>query len=194
VDDVGSQRRRDIQPEQPPRMRGNRRPAPCRIEHHYRARVDQAINGQRDHRGRTPFTVAALLDEPQATAPSSTSRTTSKYALVMNAGSEQPAEADGLELVYEPNPKHKEPWQRGARGSLCPKGVDSVALLAASVADPLHPGKRYATDGERAYCGQEHLTGRWHGYPVQWKEVPAAIRRILVDKYQVSRRDLREYW
>src|SRR5258708_957142 len=25
-------------------------------------------------------------------------------------------------LAYEPNPKHKEPWQRGARGSLCPKG------------------------------------------------------------------------
>jgi hypothetical protein len=22
---------------------------------------------------------------------------------------------------YEPNPKHKDPWQRGARGSLCPK-------------------------------------------------------------------------
>jgi hypothetical protein len=114
---------------------------------------------------------------------------------VMNTGPEQPAAgAAGGDLVYEPNPKHKEPWQRGARGSLCSTGVDSSALLAASVVDPKQPGKRYATDGVRAYCGQEHVTGRWHGYPVQWKEVPAAIRKILVNKYQVSKRDLRENW
>lgn len=29
--------------------------------------------------------------------------------------------------MYEPNPKHKEPWQRSARGSLCP-GVQTVRL------------------------------------------------------------------
>jgi hypothetical protein len=97
-------------------------------------------------------------------------------------------------LLYEPNPKHKEPWQRGARGSLCPKDVDSAALLAASVIDPKRPGKRYATDGNHAYCGQEHRPGRWHGYPVQWKEVPAAIRRDLVASGKVSKRGLKEYW
>jgi len=59
-------------------------------------------------------------------------------------------------LVYEPNPKHKEPWQRGARGSLCPRDADGPALLTATQVDPKHPGKRYATDGHRAYCGQEH--------------------------------------
>jgi Zn-dependent peptidase ImmA (M78 family) len=75
-------------------------------------------------------------------------------------------------LVYEPNPKHKEPWQRGARGSRCPKDADGPALLAASEIDPKHPGKRYATDGGQAYCGQQHLPGRWHGYPVKWREVP----------------------
>jgi hypothetical protein len=38
--------------------------------------------------------------------------------------------------VYESNPKHKEPWQRGARGSLCPKDADGPALLAKSQVDP----------------------------------------------------------
>lgn len=96
--------------------------------------------------------------------------------------------------LYESNPKHKEPWQRGAKGSLCPKNVDAPALLAASVFDPKRPGKRYATDGDRAYCGQEHRPGRWHGYPVQWREVPAAILRAWVTGGKVSRRSLKEYW
>lgn len=104
------------------------------------------------------------------------------------------AASGGKDLAYEPNPKHKEPWQRGARGSLCPKGVDAPGLLAESRADPAHPGKRYATDGQRAYCGQEHLPGRWHGYPVQWKEVPPALRREWVADGKVNKRDLREYW
>jgi len=97
-------------------------------------------------------------------------------------------------LVYEPNPKHKEPWQRGAKGSLCPRDADGPVLLAQSQVDPRQPGKRYATDGHRAYCGQEHRPGRWHGYPVQWKEVPPAVRTGLVTKHHVSKRDIREYW
>jgi hypothetical protein len=54
--------------------------------------------------------------------------------------------------VYEPNPKHKESWQRGARGSLCPEHADGPALFAASEVDPCNPGKRYATDGRQSYC------------------------------------------
>lgn len=95
---------------------------------------------------------------------------------------------------YESNPKHREPWQRGAKGSLCPKDADPSSLLAASVIDPKHPGKRYATDGDRAYCGQEHRPGLWHGYPVQWREVPAAILREWRTSGQISRRGLKEHW
>lgn len=95
---------------------------------------------------------------------------------------------------YEPNPKHKEPWQRGARGSLCPKDADAPALLAASEIDPAHPGKRYATDGTRAYCGHEHLPGCWHGFPVEWRAVPAIIRNAWLAAGRVSRRAVREHW
>src|ERR1700683_2023948 len=84
----------------------------------------------------------------------------------------QKADSQGLTMRYEPNPKHKEPWQRGARGSLCPLDADAPALLAASELDPEHPGKRYAPDGVRAYCGHEHSPGCWHGFPIEWRAVP----------------------
>lgn len=99
-----------------------------------------------------------------------------------------------LALRYEPNPKHKEPWQRGARGSLCPKDADGPALLVSSEVDPKNPGKRFATDGTRAYCGHEHLPQRWHGFPVEWRKVPATIRNGWLAAGSVSRRGIKEYW
>jgi hypothetical protein len=94
-------------------------------------------------------------------------------------------------MKYEPNPKHKEPWQRGARGSLCPPGVDASALLAESEVDPSRPGKRFATDGERAYCGHEHAPGCWHGYPIEWRQVPTNVMRAWLASGQVTKRALR---
>ena len=29
-------------------------------------------------------------------------------------------------MRYESNPKHKEPWQRGRRGTLCPSDIDQA--------------------------------------------------------------------
>ena len=97
-------------------------------------------------------------------------------------------------LRYEPNPKHKEPWQRGARGSLCPPDVNGSALLATSELDPGRSGKRLATDGRHAYCGHEHSPGRWHGFPVGWPSVPAKIRTVWLADKRVSKRDLRDFW
>ena len=52
VRDVGRERRRDTQAEQPPRQRRNRRLAARRVKHHHRTRVDQAVYRERDHAGR----------------------------------------------------------------------------------------------------------------------------------------------
>lgn len=100
----------------------------------------------------------------------------------------------GRALRYEPNPKHKEPWQRGARGSLCPRDADGPALLVISEVDPNHPGKRYATDGHRAYCGHEHSPDCWHGFPVEWRKVPAELRSAWLADGRVSKRSIRELW
>jgi hypothetical protein len=105
-----------------------------------------------------------------------------------------PARNGGSTPRYEPNPKHKEPWQRGARGSLCPRDADGPELLAGSEIDAEHPSKRYATDGTRAYCGHEHSPGRWHGFPVEWRAVPASIRNAWLADGRVSRRAVRDQW
>jgi hypothetical protein len=95
--------------------------------------------------------------------------------------------------MYEPNPKHKEPWQRGRRGSLCPPMEDGAAQELLGGSD-LEGGKRFACREGKAYCAQEHLPGRWHGYPVGWREVPPKLRGKWLEKGIVSRADMRRHW
>ena len=101
-----------------------------------------------------------------------------------------------IPMIYESNPKHSQPWQRGARGSLCPRGIrraDAQQLLDESVPDA-GSDKRYATDGAFAYCAQLHLPDRWHGYPVTWGDVPLAIRRQWMNAGKVTRRIIKRNW
>ncbi len=101
-----------------------------------------------------------------------------------------------MNLVYEGNPKHKEPWQPGRKGSLCPTDVTlerATELLHLSVAKG---NARYAADNGRPFCARQHNSGknRWHGYPVVWKEVPAEVRQELIQKGMVAARDIKKYW
>lgn len=90
-------------------------------------------------------------------------------------------------MEYQPNPKHKPIPSPGRRGSICPSGVDSSRLLAGSV---LVGQKRYATDGNSAFCAQCHDGERdlWHGYPVGWNEVPPQIVKTWIGSGLISRR------
>ncbi len=90
-------------------------------------------------------------------------------------------------MEYEPNPKHKEPWQRGKKGSLCPRM--SASLLCTLLAESIEVGqKRYACYEGKAYCGQEHRPGVWHGYPVDWREVPPHVRNAWIGAGKVTRK------
>ncbi len=93
-------------------------------------------------------------------------------------------------MRYEPNPKHK-PAAPGRRGSRCPRDADAGTLLENSTP---HKQKRYATDGRQAYCAQCHDGERdvWHGYPVDWNEVPPAIVNDWVATNAVARRTVRQ--
>lgn len=97
------------------------------------------------------------------------------------------------DLVYESNPKHGEPWQRGRRGSVCSKVEREAAagLLKGSVSSDDY---RYATMDGQAFCAQEHAPGRWHGYPIGWKEVPEPIRRKWIKGRIVTRQDVKRHW
>ncbi len=96
-------------------------------------------------------------------------------------------------MRYEPSQKHCEPWQPGARGTLCDVDARERAaelLLSSSEWD----GRRYATDGVRAYAGAQHRPRVWHGWPVGWMEVPEPLRREWVGADCVKRRDIAKWW
>ena len=100
------------------------------------------------------------------------------------------------DLRYEPNPKHKEPWQPGRKGSLCPPVAelslqDAARMLKVSVK---WGEKRYAHHDGRAYAAQEHEPGRWHGYPVGWVEVPTDVRNQWLKSDAIKKRHLSRYW
>lgn len=92
-----------------------------------------------------------------------------------------------------PNPKHKDPWQRGQRGALC-GNVDGPDLFATATPDPSNPNRRWATDGRHFYSAQSarHPDAQgdlaWHGYPVGALEVPASVMRSWVEQSVVRRR------
>lgn len=92
--------------------------------------------------------------------------------------------------TYEPNPKHKPMPTPGRHGSICPRSADGPALLRAST---LVGEKRYATDGARAYCAQQHQAEQnaWHGYPVGWDEVPPSLIGDWIAAGEVERRVVR---
>ena len=97
-----------------------------------------------------------------------------------------------MKLIYEPNPKHKEPWQRGRKGTLCPhdKELDPSEMLKDSV---LIGKKRYATFEGIAYAAQ--CDGRcWHGYPEAWVNVPESVRRQWEKEGKVSKKMVRKHW
>ena len=93
-------------------------------------------------------------------------------------------------MDYEPNPKHKPIPTPGRRGSICPPGVDTSRLLAAS--SPIG-SKRFATDGQAAFCAQCHdeMRDLWHGYPVGWNEVPPLLVSQWIAQGVVDRRAVR---
>lgn len=100
-------------------------------------------------------------------------------------------------LVYQGNPKHKHPWVGGRRGSLCPREITVEQAQAMLQSSMLHGKKRYGVDASgRPYCAQASDVhhGRWHGYPVKWREVPSLILKQVAEHGLVSRKQIDEAW
>ncbi|MBY8851601.1 hypothetical protein [Saccharothrix longispora] len=102
---------------------------------------------------------------------------------------EEVEERLGRQAVYEPNPKHKPVPIPGRHGSICPPQANGARLLEAS---SLVGKKRYATDGEHAYCAQQHRPEAWHGYPVGWDEVPPKLVAEWIAEDKVDRKTVRK--
>jgi hypothetical protein len=100
-------------------------------------------------------------------------------------------------IAYQGISKHKEPWQRGRRGSQCPRDVDASALLTASIVHPRNTRRRYATDGARFFearpSGVQNAAGDdlWHGHPCDIATVPSAIQKRWAAQGLIHRMRLR---
>jgi hypothetical protein len=98
------------------------------------------------------------------------------------------------QVAYEPNPKHKPIPTPGRHGSICPPEANGQTLLDTS---DVKGNQRYATDGTNAYCAQRHdpgnIPGReaWHGYPIDWHEVPPSLVTQWVAEDKVQRKTIR---
>jgi hypothetical protein len=44
----------------------------------------------------------------------------------------------------------------------------------------------------KAFCGQEHGAGKWHGYPIGWEAVPPKIVRQWIGEERVTRRQIKD--
>ena len=96
---------------------------------------------------------------------------------------------------YVPNPKHKEPWQRGRRGSICPREISQEQAQQLLDDSMLVDEKRFAVHEGRPFCAQDDGAGGWHGDPVGWKEVPSKLRtRWEKKEKKVKKRDIDRYW
>src|SRR4030042_1578354 len=96
-------------------------------------------------------------------------------------------------MDYKCNPKHKEPFQPGRKGSLCPKSVKqekAQELLDQSVEEG---GHRYATLEGRAYkaIGDK---GIFHGFPIGFREVPQKVLNAWKREGKITRKQIRDGW
>lgn len=104
----------------------------------------------------------------------------------------------GVMMTYEGSAKHKEPWQPGRRGTLCPRDISkdlAQNLLNTSLPDP-NPGssKRYAVLEGRAFCGNRTVDDVYHGWPVGFQEVPPPVWRRWIAQGLVDRREVHKNW
>ena len=107
-----------------------------------------------------------------------------------------------MSLRYEGSAKHKNPWQPGRKGTLCPSDISletAEALLRESVPDPNpQSSKRYGTHNGQAFCamrtGSDAGNDVYHGYPVGFGEVPPTVWRAWISDGRLQRADVTRNW
>ncbi|RAI39880.1 hypothetical protein [Rhodoplanes roseus] len=113
---------------------------------------------------------------------------------------------------YRGSKKHKNRPATGRKGTLCPEwthitdvglgnDVDTHPweetqagrLFENSLPCPDGSGRRFATARGIAFVAVPTNDGTWHGYPVPWQSVPAALKNRWQDEKLIRSRDLKRY-
>lgn len=45
-----------------------------------------------------------------------------------------------------------------------------------------------------AHCAHAHGDNRWHGFPIEWRRVPARVRNDWLNSGKVAKCAIQEYW
>ena len=119
-------------------------------------------------------------------------------------------------LRYKGSPRHKLWGPHGVGGSICPDWTHDVQsanedgndedsnkgdvdkhpwpeTVAQTLLDKSIPDgkRRYATARSLPFCAQSDGHGTWHGYPISWREVPASVKRAMIERGDVTMRDIK---
>ncbi len=115
--------------------------------------------------------------------------------------------------LYRGSIKHKARPGRGRKGTICPEWThetpsgglgnkvedhdwpSTVAhhLFGQALADESRAGRVFATERGVAFEAKSSNDGTWHGYPVPWNVVPAALKERWRDEGRVTRAQLKRY-
>ncbi|GEO81606.1 hypothetical protein [Pararhodospirillum oryzae] len=116
-------------------------------------------------------------------------------------------------LLYRGSSKHKNRPADEQKGTLCPEwthrtpaggfatdphahdwaATPAAELFAGSVVDEAS-GRRYATARGIAFEAKPTLDGTWHGFPIPWESVPAAIKNTWLRSGAVTARQTKKYF
>lgn len=113
--------------------------------------------------------------------------------------------------TYRGSLKHKNRPAHGRKGTICPEwthsgtngvlatdphlfdwtGTPAVAMFkSATIAQD---GRRYGTQRGIAFEAKPTADGTWHGFPIPWEDVPAAIKDDWLDKKLVNGSQVKRY-
>ncbi|MDR3440130.1 hypothetical protein [Telmatospirillum sp.] len=113
-------------------------------------------------------------------------------------------------LIYRGSPKHKN-WQSGGGfGTICPNWTheadgrgftgdtdrhawNRTKAHALFVEAFERDGRRWSTAGGIAFTALRSADGTWHGFPIPWDEVPEDVQHHLLEKGDVTRREIKRW-
>jgi len=124
-----------------------------------------------------------------------------------------PRQVSPATTLYRGSSKHKNRPADEQKGTLCPEwthqtpaggfatdphthnwaATRAAELFAGSVVDEAS-GRRYATAEGIAFEAKPTADGTWHGFPIPWESVPAAIKNDWLCNGAVNSRQTKRYF
>jgi hypothetical protein len=124
-----------------------------------------------------------------------------------------PHQASLAATLYRGSSKHKNRPANEQKGTLCPEwthqtpaggfaadprahdwaATSAAKLFEGAIVDEAS-GRRYATAEGIAFEARKTADGTWHGFPIPWENVPAAIKNDWLRSRAIDKRQTKRYF